>query len=80
MAAGATANRIVVDHLAVGVDAASSRTRVLALVVETGLGQETFRADNAFGSARRRATDIVWLARADRHLVHHSAQAVRSAG
>lgn len=55
---GTATNRIVVDHLAKSADPTSSLAGVNAFLVDTGLDQLAFGADNAFWSTRRRATQI----------------------
>lgn len=53
----AAAYRIVIDHLTPRVLTAGTRTRILALVVETRLGQRTLCADHAFWSTGRRTAN-----------------------
>lgn len=75
-----TAYRIVIHDLAFGVLAAGTRTRILALVSETGLSQRTLGTDYALWSTCRRTTDETGLTGADCVIVYHFADSVWTAG
>lgn len=53
----ATTDRAVVDHFASRQESANSQTRIGTLLVHAGSGRLAFRADDAFGSARRGTSD-----------------------
>ncbi len=74
-----TADRVVIDHLAPGVDSTGSWARIHAFVIETGFGERTLRADDAFWATTGRVSDQAGLARADSHAVIHSTEAVGAA-
>lgn len=76
----AAAYRVVIHDLAPGVLTASTWTGILTLVGKAGLGQRAVRADYALWSASWRVANESCLARADRVIVHHFADAVCSAG
>ena len=54
----------MVTHSAVGIDAAETRTRVLAMPVDTGKLGGTISIDDTFRSTVGRASDHLWHARA----------------
>lgn len=58
MVIGATADRVVIDDLAVGVQSASSGTGVSTLLINASLLRVTLSADNAFRSALRGSSDV----------------------
>ncbi len=55
----ATTGWRMVHHLAFGVGATRTRTRIDTLLVDAGLGRRTIRADDAFGSAIGSRSDHV---------------------
>lgn len=75
----AAADRIVVDHLAVGGDAARAGARVGALEFVARLVGRALGVDGAFGLAVGRRADVLVDARADGDAVSFVAAAVRAA-
>lgn len=70
---------IVIDHSTIGSDSASSRARVVALVLVAGSVLRTLRINDALGPAIRGRTDERVSARAHCLVLDSSAQTVRSA-
>lgn len=75
----ADAHWIVIDHSAIGIQAARAWTWILASLIDTRRIGTAVRANYAFRPARRRTADVVGLARAHCVIVNDTAIAVRSA-
>ncbi len=75
----ADADGIVVNDSALRVSSASSRTRILALLVETSLRWSALGAGNALWSTIGRNAQVVWLARADGSVPDRPTNAIGSA-
>lgn len=73
-----TANGIVIDHLAIGVSAASADARIQTLVVQAGLGQRALGTHRALRPTGRWYAHEVCATRANRVLGNHATDAVRS--
>lgn len=77
---GTTADWTVVNHLAVGVDAAGTHTGILAPLSYTGLVLGTVSAHNTFWSADGRTAYVIRLASADRVIIYDSTVTIGTAG
>jgi hypothetical protein len=80
MSSIASANRVMVDDPALSVRAASARARVFTPLVNTGLVQRTFCANNTLRSAVRRNTNELSPARANGMTITFPAVTVRATG
>lgn len=69
----------MINDLASGVYAASSRARVFALLVHARLVLRAVRADHALGPAHGRRAHVALLARAHSVTFQHFASTIRSA-
>ena len=72
----ADADWIVVNDSALSVSAASSRTRILTLEIETSLRWSTLRAGHALRSTIWWNSQVVWLTRADGRVPDWSTDAI----
>ena len=70
----------MVDHLAVGPDAASADARIFALLLDASKVGRTFGVDDALGSAERRPSGVPGQAGAGLVAVDHLALGVGTAG
>lgn len=68
----------VVHHLAIGGAAASTRTRIQALVTDAGLVKIALRGYCTFRSTTRRSANEFWQARAGGHTILFAALRVRT--
>lgn len=73
------AHRIVIGHLAAGVQAARARTRIGAPLIHARLVEIALGTGRAFRTTSGRHSDVVGLTRANRVLVDIAALAVRTA-
>lgn len=76
----ATAYRIVIDHLTLGVRSTSPWARVTTIDAHASPVQGTIGADDALRSTGRRRPDVALLTRADGVIVGHSTIAVWATG
>ena len=73
------ADRVVINHATLSVSAASSRTRILALEVDTGLWWSALRVGGTLRPALGRNTEISREARACRNIAYLATLTVGSA-
>ena len=76
----ATADGVVVDNVAAGLDTAGSRAGVQTLLSDTRLDLGALGADHALGTAVGRRSDIRGLTRAHGVTTHHATHAVGATG
>lgn len=76
---GTVADGIVIKDLAVSVQAAQAWARIAALLIDASEMNRTLRADEALRTTMRRRALVSRTARAYRTIVHHTANAVRTA-
>lgn len=77
--ARAAADGVVVEDLAIGVQATQTRAGIVAFLIDAGEMRRAFRADETFWPTVWRCALVTWTARAHRSVVHHAADAVRAA-
>lgn len=73
-----TTDRIVIDNLAIGIQAAQSRTRIITLLINASQMSRAFRTDKTLWTAMRRSTLITRTAGANCTVVHHTANTMRT--
>lgn len=76
---GATTDWVVIEDLAMSVQAAQTRTRIVTLLIDAGQMRRTFRADKTLGTTVWRRALVTRAAGAHRAVVHHAADTVRTA-
>ena len=71
---------VVVDHLAVSLDSASSDARIFTLLLDASEVSRTFGIDDALRPAERRSSGVPWQARASLMAVDNLALGIGATG
>lgn len=74
-----TTDRIVIDDLAIGIQAAQSRAWIITLLINTSQMSRTFSADETLWTTMRRSTLITRTTGANCTIVHHTTNTMRTA-
>lgn len=74
-----TTDRIVIDDLAIGIQAAQSRAWIITLLINTSQVSRTFSADETLWTTMRRSTLITRTTGANCTIVHHTTNTMRTA-